>query len=241
MVTQNIRRLALVAAVVVLAGLSVRAGFVNGVTASVSKDQTALAWPCTVPDSWSGMMGDWNQGMMNNWNVWGGMMGSMGMMAPYAPASAPLSDAVLRQRLTDYASSCSTKVQIEGVIPFANDYYARLVASDGTRIGEVIADRFTGVVYPEPGPAMMWNSRYGIGGTAATGSAKYDESAAKQVATTFLAGYFPGVSVLDGQAFPGYYTFTYGQGTPTGLLSVDAATGNVWVHVWEGQALPSTS
>ena len=163
------------------------------------------------------------------------------MMAPYAPTATPLSDAALRQRLTDYAAGCSSEVRVDGIIPFANQYYARLVAADGSGIGEIVVDRFTGTVYPEPGPTMMWNGRYGVAGTTSSGTATYDEATAKQLATAFLTGYLPGASVIDGQAFPGYFTFSFGQDAPVGLLSVNASTGAVWVHSWQGAALQTAN
>ena len=63
------------------------------------------------------------------------------------------------------------------------------------------------------------------------------QAAAQALAEGFLAGYLPGASVLEGTAFPGYYTFDFGRGEVEGMLSVNAATGEVWVHTWHGPAL----
>ncbi len=78
-------------------------------------------------------------------------------------------------------------------------------------------------------------------GSGTGGDTRYDQAAAQQLATTFLAGYLPGATVLDGQAFPGYYTFDFGRGQVEAMLSVNAATGDVWVHTWHGPALSSGS
>lgn len=48
------------------------------------------------------------------------------------------------------------------VMRFTNQYYAELEERDGTPATEVLVDPETGNVYFEYGPAMMWNTRYGM-------------------------------------------------------------------------------
>jgi hypothetical protein len=251
---RQIPRLAALAIVLlVIAGVGLRGEIAGGASTSTPGAGSSIQWPCQLPAAWSGaagghgMMGGNSQGgmmngyaMMGDWGAWGGMMGSMGMMAPYAASQKPLSDTELRQRLTDYAATCTADLRVEGIIPFANDYYARLVAADGTGVGEILADRFTGVVYPEPGPTMMWNGRYGYAGRTAANTTG-DEAAATNAADSFLSTYLPGATVLEGMGFPGYYTFTFGQGSAAGLMSVDVSTGAVWAHVWLGPILSAAS
>jgi len=52
---------------------------------------------------------------------------------------------------------------VDEVIEFSNGYYASIREKD-TGIGafEVLIDRATGRVSPEPGPNMVWNTRYGM-------------------------------------------------------------------------------
>ncbi len=38
----------------------------------------------------------------------------------------------------------------------------------------------------------------------------------------------------EGQAFPGYYTFDFGRQKVEGMLSVNAYTGEIWVHTGHG-------
>lgn len=184
------------------------------------------------PNMMGGMMGPnmmGGQGMMGP-----GMMG--GMMGIYPAAVSPISEADAEQRLATFLAAYGSDLQVEEIMPFASNYYAEIADGSGTAVGEVLVDRYTGAVYPEPGPNMMWNGRWGMmpGAGAPT---QYDEAAAQQQAEQFLTGFLPGSSVLAGTAFPGYYTFDYGRGQVEGMLSVNAATGEIWVHTWHGPAL----
>lgn len=204
---------------------------------------------CLADGRW-GMMSDWDNmgpgmmnggGMMGSWNgsgtMWA-MMGNTGMMGWYPATAQPISAADAQQRLATFAAGCGADVHVSDVTSFGSNYYAQLVDGSGKGLGEVLVDRYTGAVYPEPGPNMMWNTGWGTGTAGAT---RYDQTAAQQLATTFLADYLSGPGVLEGQAFPGYYTFDFerGQGQVEGMLSVNAASGEIWVHTWHGPALPA--
>ena len=226
------------------------------------------------------MMGqqDNGQGMMG-----AGMMGSgMGMMSTYAPSSRPISQDEARRRASGFAARYGLGVKIRDFMVFTQNYYVQIVdARTGAGLGELLVDRYTGVVQPEFGPNMMWNTRFGMGGNAGmmggtmmgtnqiqgmtggqqpqggmgnqqsqgmmgnranqgiqgTPAARYTLTSAQKVADSFVAGYLPGGKVLEGIAFPGYYTFNYGSKTTEGMLSVNASTGEVWVHGWHGQFL----
>jgi hypothetical protein len=52
-------------------------------------------------------------------------------------------------------------LRVGEVMRFDNQYYAELTA-DGRGATEVLIDPATGTVMLEPGPAMMWNTRYGM-------------------------------------------------------------------------------
>ena len=85
----------------------------------------------------------------------------------------------------------------------------------------------------QPGQGMMGNTaNRGTRGTPA--AVRYSMASAQKLADTFVAGYLPGGKVLEGLAFPGYYTFDYGRKATEGMLSVNASTGEVWVHGWHG-------
>ena len=48
------------------------------------------------------------------------------------------------------------------VIHFERNYYVKLVDKQGTNATEVLVDPATGAVSLEYGPAMMWNTKYGV-------------------------------------------------------------------------------
>jgi hypothetical protein len=66
-------------------------------------------------------------------------------------------------------------LRVGEVMRFDNHHYAKLTA-DGHAATEVLVDRATGTTMLEPGPAMMWNTRYGMmsatGMTAVTGTGR---------------------------------------------------------------------
>jgi hypothetical protein len=233
-----------IALLVVLIGSRFGTSVVPGTAARALTSQTTIS--CSDWRSGSGMMGSGASGGMMGGNstnggmsamgtMWG-LMGSMGMMGTYGANDQPISAAQARQALDQYAASCGAGVKVDDVMAFASNYYGSLVDASGHGYLEVLVDRFTGAVYPEP-QSMMWNTTSGM--HTNQGNAKYDQNAARQLATTFLASYLPGVAVTDANSFPGYYTFDFGTDTahPVGMLSVNAATGEVWVHTWHGPAL----
>lgn len=125
------------------------------------------------------------------------------------------------------------------VMQFSNGYYAELLARDGSHATEVLVDPRTGAVQTEFGPAMMWNTAYGMmsargrPGTAAIGPAR-----AVRIADRWLGGHRPGLHAAEPERFPGYYTLhTLRDGHIVGMLSVNAATGTVWYHTWHGRFL----
>jgi hypothetical protein len=205
-----------------------------------------------------GGYGPGGMGMMGPGPGGYGAMGGMGMMGGammrvLPPDAEPLGDAELRARLDAAARSFGPDVAIDDVMPFTDHSYAQLVGPDGTGLAEVLVDRYTGVVTPEPGPNMMWNLRtgmggYGMGAFGMGGSnmgpwgaspnapqERYDEAEARDLAGTLLDAYLPGAEILAGQTFPGYVTFDYGRdGRIDGMLSVHLGSGQVWPHTWHG-------
>ncbi len=180
-----------------------------------------------------GMMGGydgWYGGMMGPGMMGAGMMGAGMMGGVYLPDARPIDQAEAVRRIQDFVARVTPGAKVKDVMAFSQNYYAQIVDDKGRGLGEVIVDRYTGVVYPEPGPNMMWNgaSRY------FRTNPRYDLEAAKDLAKRFLAGYLPGAEILEAQAFDGYYTFDFGRGKIEGMLSVNAYSGEVWVHTWHG-------
>jgi hypothetical protein len=136
-----------------------------------------------------------------------------------------------------------------------NFYFVVKEQSTGMGAFEVLVSRFNGAVFPEPGPNMMWNTKYGMmggsgpgmmgrggmmggpgsgGPMAPTGTAMAADQAG-QIAQQWLESYLPGTSIEAPDAFYGYYTVHFRQGeSVAGMLSVNAYTGQVWYHNWHG-------
>jgi hypothetical protein len=214
--------LALAAAVVTL---------VATVAAAVASSQTGPRYPggsmmgAPGAGSGSGMMG-------------GGMMtGAHGMMGGIWLAGDGIritSIAAARTRAATAATGLGLRPG--EVIWFDNGFYVELKDAAGESATEVLVDPVSGVVSTEPGPAMMWNTRYGMHPLAADGTATVSAEQARRLADAWLAANRPGRRAEAADAYPGYYTleFTRG-GTVDGMLSINATTGQVWYHSWHGR------
>lgn len=106
----------------------------------------SIAWAATRD-------GDGRFGMMR---FGSGMMG-------YAAAGSgePVSDVRGAKRQAERFAD-RLDLRVGEVMRFDNNYYAELTERDGRGATEVLVDPATGAVMVEPGPAMMWNTRYGM-------------------------------------------------------------------------------
>jgi hypothetical protein len=121
------------------------------------------------------------------------------------------------------------------VMQFDNGFYAELVDPDGDLATEVLVDPDSGGVQVEFGPAMMWNTAYGMH-PGRTTTQTIDGAQAQAVAERWLQGSRRGEHAGTAEAFPGYYTLHVLRGDQiVGMLSVNAATGAVWYHSWHGR------
>jgi len=90
------------------------------------------------------------------------MMGSGGKsQAWYRQGSGPVADIpAARARAQQFADRLGLKTA--EVMQFSNNFYVRLDDKTGHGATEVLVDPKTGDVSLEYGPAMMWNTRYGM-------------------------------------------------------------------------------
>ena len=87
------------------------------------------------------------------------------------------------------------------------------------------------------GGGMMRNAPAPQQGTAPSAD-QVSEAQARVNANQFLTGYLPGATVGGVDVFYGYYHFDVMQGgRQAGMLSVNAAAGQVWYHTWHGEFL----
>ena len=153
----------------------------------------------------------------------GGMMGGRVWLAGDGVQVASI--AAARARAEQAAKPAG--LHPDEVIWFANGFYVELKDAAGKPTTEVLVDPASGAVRTEPGPAMMWNT----GSTAVAVSADQ----ARTIAVRWLDANRPGEMVGSLDSYPGYYTVdTLAGGTSKAMLSVNAATGQVWYHTWHG-------
>ncbi len=221
-----------------------------------------------------GMMGNgqgYGPGMMMGGQGFGGMMGGYGMMGSAggglpggcpmfggtaAPANAqPINFDQAVEAAQDYLKAYNyTDLALAEVMEFDNNFYA--VVKDkiaGTGAFELLVNRYTGFVSPEPGPNMMWNTKYGhmagFGGMMGMMGGRFGlpggqlqlpmtvtVAQARRIAQEWLDTSEPGTRLADDEAqFPGYYTMDFFRdGKIAGMLSVNGYTGQVWYHTWHG-------
>jgi len=199
-----------------------------------------------------GMMGSRGSrygGMMGGQSV-GGMMGGYRGSTPNNAANScpfinPGSPDQSGTRLTieDVQTKLNTflvddsNLDLAEIMEFEQNFYAVVLEKDSGRGAmELLVDPYTGSIYPEHGPNMMWNEKYGhMGGWYATtaGTLTLEEAAA--AAQAALDEQVPGAQVEGmGIAFYGYFTFDYViDGKITGMLSVHN-NGQTWLHTWHG-------
>ncbi len=133
-----------------------------------------------------------------------------------------------------------------------NFYIVYYEKSTGIGAFEMLIDKETGRIFPEYGPNMMWNTKYGHGGmmggsggmmggfTQFPSGDDVGEEEALQIAQGFLDEVYPGSEADDPHPFYGYYTIhTIKDGEIFGMLSVNTYDGAVWYHNWHGEYIQS--
>lgn len=188
-----------------------------------------------------------------NWLLWSGfgMMVAAVALAlaaaffgarPWGASATSVNDlsgarSVVERAVSSYGDP---DLKVGEVMEFSNNYYAEVRERDtGTFAMELLVDKRTGRVYPEPGPNMMWNTKYGMMG----GASQVDSDnrmpigpdQATRIANDYLERVSPGTRTEEPDAFYGYYTLhTERNGEITGMLSVNGYSGDVWYHGWHG-------
>jgi hypothetical protein len=151
-------------------------------------------------------------------------------------------------------------LEVTEVMEFERNYYA-IVAEEDTGIGamELLVDKDSGAIGPEPGPNMMWNTEYGMMGQGkgmmgmlrpelgegmggyASGEMTLSPQEAEAVAQRWLDTNLPGRAAGEADEFYGYYTLHFlNDGEIEGMLSVHGSSGDVWYHSWHGDFVAMT-
>jgi len=161
-------------------------------------------------------------------------------------------------RFQNYVSATVKKdLALMEVMEFENNFYAIVYEKDsgmgafelliwkrspsfGMMGGGMMSGAMmTGAIVPEPGPNMMWNTKYSMmrGGwqTTASDEIPVSEQEARSAAESHLSQYFPGAHVEGIARFYGYYTLDFERdGKIIGMLSVNGYTRQAWYHSWHG-------
>jgi hypothetical protein len=205
----------------------------------------------------------------------GGMMGGAGGYGPggmmggnaYSNA-APLTLDQMKTAAESYIKNSGLSgLEVGEIMIFDNNAYA-IVMENSTGMGafELLADSGTQVAYPEYGPNMMWNLKYGgmsgsgmmggrggwmMGGsnngkaTPANIAAEMPVTQEQAISTAqvYLNQYIPGATAAeDPMQFYGYYTMDFEQnGKVAGMLSVNGYNGQVFLHTWHGTFVEESS
>lgn len=174
----------------------------------------------------------------------------------------PLED--LEDEVNSYINQYGENLEISDIFVFEDsDYYFSIIEEDtGFGAMELLVNQYSGDIYPEFGPNMMWNLKYGmhgnggygmIGGRGMMGRNDYrnynddkisdfdgndiTKEEAQQLASDYIKDKTSKSYSVSAESheFYGYYTFHIEEGTKTlGMLSVNGFSGEVWYHDWHG-------
>jgi hypothetical protein len=141
------------------------------------------------------------------------------------------------------ASLNNPDLAVREIEEYSQNFYVQIYEkSTGIGAFEMLIDKYTGSIYPEQGPNMMWNTKYGMHSgmmgwftgnptTPMTVTAEQAETFAQQ----YLDAYIPGTTAEEAEPFYGYYhVMVLSAGEGYGMLSVNGYTGQVWYHNWHG-------
>ncbi len=184
--------------------------------------------------SYGGTHGDRGRGQGSSGNMMGGgSTGSMGMV--WLPGDGATVSGIPAARARAASAAKAAGLHPGEVMWFDNGFYVELKDRADKAATEVIVDPRTGAVSTEPGPAMMWNTRFGMMRAGSDSVGSVDAAKAREIATTWLAANRAGTTIASIDAYPGYFTLDLKtNGFLSGMLSVNSATGAVWYHTWHG-------
>lgn len=190
---------------------------------------------------------------------YGGMMGGWWNSPPPENAKALKIDQVAEDVNNYLKSYWNPDLKLAEVWEFDNQFYAEMREKDtGVGAFELLINKWTGAIVPEPGPNMMWNTKYGHMGAGMMGGPEWGwggrggyrgwgnptkdmpvtAEQARQYGQQLLDAQLPSTTVeKNPDTFYGYYTITVldKDGKVYGMLGVNGYSGWVWYHQWHGK------
>lgn len=204
----------------------------------------------------NGHMGNGGMGFDFRTNMMGSGMGGMMLVSGDQPfqSDGKLVDisgalGIARQYLSTRKEA---NLALDEIEEYEYNFYVVVKETDSNyKAFQLIIDKWAGTVMPEPGPNMMWNTKYFGGGmgrsemmsgfTKPNTPITISPDAATTAANKFLKDRFaPGRNLAvanPSDIFYGYYNFDVNDvatGKKYGMLSVNGASGQVWYHTWHG-------
>ena len=175
--------------------------------------------------SYEGMMGGQGQGSYGG-IMGGSMMGSMGMV--WLPGDGVAVSGIPAARARAASAAKAAGLHPGEVMWFDNGFYVELKDSAQKPATEVIVDPRTGTVSTEPGPAMMWNTRFGMMRVGSDSAGAVDAAKAREIAISWLVVNKADTTIRTIDAYPGYSTLDLQRnGVVSGMMSVSSVGGAV--------------
>ncbi len=154
-----------------------------------------------------------------------------------------LSFDTVKDKAQNYIGKYSQNLTISEIMEFSKNYYIEVIEKD-TTIGamELLVNKSTGSIFPEYGPNMMWNLKYGMHSRMRLNNNStempIDEEKAIDIAKSYLTKLDTNEYADDeAERFYGYYTIhtVNKDGNIIGMLSVNGFSGDIWYHSWHGK------
>ena len=197
--------------------------------------------------------GNGNQYMMGQWQQWYQQPQS----SPNTVITLDQAKQIAQQYLTTTGNS---NLAIKEIMEFQNNFYIIYYEKDtglgafemliwkqapsyGMMGSGMMGGRgAAGYIMPEPGPNMMWNTKYSYMASGmmetrnqAFSTMTVSQNQAEQFAQAYLNANLQNAKTEMATQFYGYYTFDFTvSGKIAGMLSVNGNTGQVWYHSWHG-------
>lgn len=170
----------------------------------------------------------------------------------------------LTEKVESYIANYDEKLVVSDIFIFEDsEYYFSIVEEvSGRGAMELLVNQYTGRIFQEFGPNMMWNSKYSMhyGNTiSGRGTMMGRRMMSGRYMTDFDDGNYLESNGIDSEEayiygekylvassdnfklskefheFYGYYTFHVEEDDKVvGMLSVNGSTGAVWYHQWHG-------
>jgi hypothetical protein len=230
----------------ILAAVFIVIGIAGLVLISGYSGLTYGGYPAGSSSQWGDYGGMGPGGMMGGGMMGGGMMGSMMQMmggnmlvsggVPYNPNGSMVSLEQASDIAKRYlAAQNNPDLELADLEEWEFNFYVEYKEkSTGTKVLQMLIDKYSGIVSPEMGPNMMWNTKYGMLGTQ-KGAMILTKEQAMISAQQFLDSRLPGTKAEDSGVFYGYYHFDAKKNSQMyGMLDVNGYSGQIWYHTWHG-------